>query len=1595
MNFFRHNTLLIATALLLGHLPAGGQGAQPAAPPQPAREVTRYALTTTTQYESHDPTAWRLLASNDDGTNWTVLDVRTNQHFTARSQRMTYYIPNRQPYNTYRLQIDAINSADISVDMSLQLASFDLIGPLVNVPDESKLQMIISASCAHPVTGPAEYAFDDDPTTSWWDYGLGSPGGCWLQVHYASSSLVLVTNLSQATLLTQVSAAQTRLTSGGARIMSNLTAQVVSPRELTGYALTSANDASERDPRDWELLGSNDGGKTWTRLEKRANEVFTDRFERRVFTLTNAVSFRMFRLQIDATAISNNPCQLAEIEPLYADPQAASQYSLVVGATADNPPLESTEMAFDGDPRTKWLCLFAADPSAPLWVQWQLTPREEDLPVINEHQLDLLAERLAVKQLLGQTNPVAVRIRGYALTSANDFPARDPRDWKLLASNDGGRSWDLLDTRQGEQFTERFQRRVFSLDRPVSGQLFRLQVDSVFAPTNANSVQLGQLELLYDDPKTATTLTVLASSQSENSPVETVDQLFDNDSRSKWLDYSASSSNHSSWVEWRYVQGAAHQAIDMNRQHATAALSPEAYQLQLPATVLFADPARGWAGLGDATGFRWLHLSPWPEGLAPGVQAAFSGKLSVRGGLLFVTQARADERHALPAQGHGRSAQSNFCLGSVTVRVAGVFSASSYCGATLTLADGLPFEARLPGRQFPVPPNLACPVKIEGVIENLLAGRAERVPGIIWVANPQAITLAPESEEDWNQLPDYSPKVLLPAPVRFFGTLEPAEAEKGVFIRADTNRIAVDLREQGSVAGTNVEAAGMLDNEGGRLVLHHPCLRAARPPATNATPRLTQVSAVQQFLNRYPTNNAEVKIRGVITYIDLNMGEFYLQDGDVGLDVVGQMNAGLCPKLAEEGNYVEVKGQVVAGTLFATAFAEVLGKGRLPRPAQPSWDGMIAGTMDNRWVEVEGTIVAMEKQRFTLNVGGGRLNVWINELDQRTADSLVGSLVRVRGVCSSIINVHNQRLGVRLLVPSSTCIDLLGLEPAKPFDLPLSPISAVMSADFSLADPQQRYARTRGVVTCKQGRLLFLQDETTGLRVALREDLAVVPGDVVDAVGRPQPDGFSAKLIQAVIRKMGHGPVPPAVPVDLARISMSDLTQQQDATRVQLEGILVNESADATRRTLNLRNEAARQVFSAYLPPDDATHPAAAIPEGSRLRIKGIFKAVLDKTPDIGQEAATFEIYVNSGADLTVLERPSWWTARHTLGLMGFFAGVLAVGLAWIWLLRNQVRQRTHDLALKVDELKRSEASLAAEVTERERLQGAADQAHKQLLAVARQAGMAEVATGILHNVGNVLNSVNVSSTIARDKLRALRTEGLEKAVAMLRQNETQLATFLETDKGKNLLSYLSQLSSHLTANQAGTLKELENLDKNVQHIKDIVVVQQDYARCSGLTEKMHVADLVEDALRITASSLERHKIQIARDFDPRTPEVEVDRHKVLQILVNVLQNAQQACDESGRADKRIVIGIGPVDGNVRIAVADNGVGIAPENLECVFRHGFTTRRHGHGFGLHNAALTAKEMGGGLRVESAGVGQGAKFTLELPQERTISGPAPE
>jgi two-component system, NtrC family, sensor kinase len=222
----------------------------------------------------------------------------------------------------------------------------------------------------------------------------------------------------------------------------------------------------------------------------------------------------------------------------------------------------------------------------------------------------------------------------------------------------------------------------------------------------------------------------------------------------------------------------------------------------------------------------------------------------------------------------------------------------------------------------------------------------------------------------------------------------------------------------------------------------------------------------------------------------------------------------------------------------------------------------------------------------------------------------------------------------------------------------------------------------------------------------------------------------------------------------------------------------------------------------------------------------------------------------------------------------------------------------------------------------------------------------------------------------------------------LINDHAADLGEFLTHDeKGKLLPGYLNKVDAAIAEEQRGIIKELGALTTSVDHIKDIVAKQQSHAGVSSVVEAVQIQDLLEDALRINAVSLQRHHVAVVKQCAD-LPMLMLDKHLVLQILVNLIGNAKQAMDDRINRPHQITLRVDVADRAdgryLRICVEDNGEGIAPENLPRLFAHGFTTRKNGHGFGLHSCVLAAKEMGGTLTAHSDGPGKGAVFTLALP-----------
>ncbi|MHC4323335.1 MAG: PAS domain S-box protein, partial [Planctomycetota bacterium] len=293
--------------------------------------------------------------------------------------------------------------------------------------------------------------------------------------------------------------------------------------------------------------------------------------------------------------------------------------------------------------------------------------------------------------------------------------------------------------------------------------------------------------------------------------------------------------------------------------------------------------------------------------------------------------------------------------------------------------------------------------------------------------------------------------------------------------------------------------------------------------------------------------------------------------------------------------------------------------------------------------------------------------------------------------------------------------------------------------------------------------------------------------------------------------------------------------------------------------------------------------------------------------------------------------------------------------------------------------------AIARDITERKRAEVKLKTAQEKLLETAREVGMAEVATGVLHNVGNVLNSVSVTAESIQKRVRGSKISYLSDVVGLFEEHAGELGKFMTNeDRGKKIPAFLANLSKELIEEQERCLEALEALTKHVQHVGDIIQLQQSHSKTKGLIEPTSIAELVEDTLQINAEAITRNSVEVKREI-ANLPTLLLDRHKVLQILTNLISNAIYALSISDRDDKTLKICVKePKSGHLRVDVCDNGIGIPKENLTRIFEHGFTTKKKGHGFGLHSTALSANELDGSIIANSDGPGKGAVFTVELP-----------
>lgn len=802
-------------------------------------------------------------------------------------------------------------------------------------------------------------------------------------------------------------------------------------------------------------------------------------------------------------------------------------------------------------------------------------------------------------------------------------------------------------------------------------------------------------------------------------------------------------------------------------------------------------------------------------------------------------------------------------------------------------------------------------------------------------------------------------------------------------VRDNSGRIQVNCEEPAFVAdGSAVEVFGYPEKQGDAFVLNHATVempgsaaavqdvsaKAVIPSAADTNlSELTQVAQVRTLPVSEAVRGYPVRITGVLTFNDPVHSSQFIQDDSGGIYV--DLKRKKFDALPDVRQMVEIVGFSGPGDYAPVIEAEqvrVLGESVFPRPKITTVQALMTGGEDSQWVTINGVIrsqsTAASNTVLSLSTGDAMVDVTVPDAaNQPAPQNYVDALVEIQGVCGTIFDDQRRLRGIRMFVPNWDQIRVEEAAPEDAFALPLRPISQL--SQFHAGSGGLHRSRIEGAVVLRlPDGSFYVQDATGGVLVQGQKPAPTVKaGDTVELVGFPSVMNGLPVLQEPIIKPLAGGKAPEPVQLQ-AELPLNESLQ---GTLVQFQGRILSHSTTTVQESLTV--QFGQWITDAVLEKDKAADQLVGLAPGSMISLTGVYAARLDDNHTI----QSFQLLLRSPHDIALISRPSFWTAQRTFWVLGTLGAGVVLALGWVRMLRKQVRQQTRKLREEIEERKRMEAQV--------------EKTHKELMTASRKAGMAEVATSVLHNVGNVLNSVNVSANLLVEQTRRSRSGNLGRVAALLEQHAADLGEFLTRDaKGRQLPAYIADLAKQMEHEHESMIKELASLTKNIEHIKDIVSMQQSYATAMGVTETVKITELVEDAIRMNISALERHNVHIMREYASALPEISVDKHKVLQILINVVRNAKYACDESDRADKRITIRVARADDRIQISVIDNGVGILPENLTRIFNYGFTTRKHGHGFGLHSGALAARELGGALTAHSDGPGTGAAFTLEVP-----------
>jgi signal transduction histidine kinase len=455
-------------------------------------------------------------------------------------------------------------------------------------------------------------------------------------------------------------------------------------------------------------------------------------------------------------------------------------------------------------------------------------------------------------------------------------------------------------------------------------------------------------------------------------------------------------------------------------------------------------------------------------------------------------------------------------------------------------------------------------------------------------------------------------------------------------------------------------------------------------------PVLTTASEVHELKREEAQRGYPANIQGVVTCVLPERQAFIIQDATRGLYVVDASESRSVPP--QIGEYLEVEGKSDP-SLFAPIVdadrVRDLGAGRLPQPVRPAWEQLMNGSLDAQYVELQGIITSVSTNGVTLFTGDGQLKLELRVIGMKTAEleRYEDAVVRVRGclLASWDYVTHQVKVGEIRVYGAEISADQPA--PTDLFSLPLKTVAELLQFNPQAGVFQR--VKVSGQIIYAQPPEYYLMDDKNGVQFVLKKPVpGLAAGDRVDVVGFPGLSGASPLLHEAVARRIGHATLPQA-----RKLQSDNLIHAgYDSTLVTVDGSLVSVRETPAGQALEMRS-GVRTFMARLNTRDDSVHSLAP---GARLELVGVYLGEGGNRA-MGQDITSFELLLNSPADIKVLARPPWWTLERLLVMMGVLVCVLAAAALWITQLHRQVEQRTRELEAQIRQRQNVEHQRAME----------------------------------------------------------------------------------------------------------------------------------------------------------------------------------------------------------------------------------------------------------------------------------------------------------